>query len=333
MMSDPNQHSQPMSPTETPQVDPDVRGLIGDIDHFAIHDGPGIRTAVFLKGCPLHCIWCHSPETQSFSAELLYLPQKCTACGLCFSVCQPVALSPEQLASGGDQPAQPCRVAVDWQKCTHCAACTSVCYTGALKMSGTWMSVAQVVEQVAKDQPFFIASGGGVTLTGGEATAQPNFALHFLSACRSLGIHTALETNGCAPWGVYQQLLQVVDLFLYDLKHMNETVHRQLTGASQHLALSNLRRLAEQGAQITVRVPCIPGINDDPANIEATAAFVRQIGLHNIQLLPYNVSAGAKYHWLGREYSLGTQPAQTSEKMDELAAICRAYGLNAQVEG
>ncbi len=312
---------------------PTTRGLVGDIDHFAVHDGPGIRTAVYLKGCPLHCIWCHSPETQSFSPELLYLPQKCSACGLCLSACAQDALSAVEVRSTNAEEADICRVAVDWERCTHCAACTAVCYTGALKMAGTWMSAAELAAQVEKDQPFFTASGGGVTLTGGEATAQPDFSRQFLAGCRAFGIHTALETNGCAPWQVYQELLEVVDLFLYDIKQMDESSHRQLTGASNHLALSNLRRLAEQGAQVIVSVPCIPGLNDDPANIEATAAFVRQMGLQTIHLLPYNTSAGAKYHWLGREYSLQERPTQSSEKMDELAAICRSYGLIAQVEG
>jgi len=309
------------------------RGLVADIDHFAVHDGPGIRTAVYLKGCPLHCIWCHSPETQSCSPQLLYLPQKCSACGLCLGACQQGALTavgePAPLAGA----AQSCRVAVDWERCTHCAACATVCYTGALKMTGTWQSAAELVAQVERDLPFFAVSGGGVTLTGGEATAQPHFSHQFLAGCHALGIHTALETNGCAPWHVYQDLLPLVDLFLYDLKHMDETAHRQFTGVSNRQALSNLRRLAEQGAAVIVRVPCIPGMNDDAANIAATAAFVRQMGLKTIQLLPYNTAAGAKYHWSGREYRLHEQPCQSSEKMDELAAICRAHGLMVQVEG
>ncbi len=290
---------------ENPSLDLSARGLVGDIDHFAIHDGPGIRTAVYLKGCPLHCVWCHSPETQSFAPELLYLPQKCSACGLCLDACAQGALSPLEVPPVDGEAAQPCRVAVDWEKCTHCAACVAVCYTGALKMSGTWMTAAELVAQVEKDLPFFAASGGGVTLTGGEASSQPAFSRQFLAGCRALGIHTALETNGCASWQVYQELLEGVDLFLYDLKHMDDSSHRRLTGVSNHAALANLRRLAENGARVIVRVPCIPGLNDDPANIAATAAFTRQVGLDGIHLLPYNSSAGAKYQWLGRDYLLG----------------------------
>ena len=332
-MPDIKRHPQAVPEDKNLLSNPDPHGLVADIDHFAVHDGPGIRTAVYLKGCPLHCVWCHSPETQSFSAELLYLPQKCSACGLCLSPCAQGALSSVNEPSPQAGEGQICRIAVDWERCTHCAACTSVCYPGALKMSGTWMTAAELVAQVEKDLPFFNSSGGGVTLTGGEATAQPGFSIQFLSGCRALGIHTALETNGCAPWSLYQDLLEVVDLFLYDIKHMDESSHRRLTGASNHLVLSNLRSLAEQGAEIIVRVPCIPGLNDDPANIAATAAFVRQIGLHTIHLLPYNSSAGAKYTWLGREYSLEQQPSQSGQAMDELAAICRSYGLTARVEG
>jgi pyruvate formate lyase activating enzyme len=293
---------------------PAARGLVVDIDHFAIHDGPGIRTAVFLKGCPLHCIWCHSPETQSFSPELLYLRPKVQCVWFMLEYMPAGCYFPVENRSSSSPDLPGCQVAIDWKKCTHCGVCTSVCYSGALKISGTWMLAAELVAEVAKNQPFFSASGGGVTLSGGEATAQPAFASQFLAGCHSLGIHTALETNGCAPWQVYQDLLEVVDLFLYDIKHMDDSRHRQYTGASNHLALSNLRRMAERRAEVIVRIPCIPGFNDDPANIQATAAFVHQIGLQTIHLLPYNPSAGAKYLWLGRAYDLEALSPRAAKK-------------------
>lgn len=313
-----------------------VRGLVGDIDRFAVHDGPGIRTAVYLKGCQLRCAWCHSPETQAFAPELLYLAQKCSACGLCLDICPQHAIQPVEAqppAADGLPQALSCQVAIDWAKCTQCGECTRVCYPGALKMSGTWISAGELVAEIVKDRDFFAASGGGMTLTGGEATAQPAFARQLLQGCKELGIHTALETNGCAPWRVFQELLEWVDLFLYDIKHMDDARHRALTGSSNQLALSNLNALAQRGARVIVRVPCIPGMNDDAENIAATAAYVRQAGLQTIHLLPYNVSAGAKYQWMGREYHLRDQAAQSSERMESLAGICRSYGLQVQIGG
>ena len=321
-----------MNELQPHSLDLSAQGLVEDIDHFAVHDGPGIRTAVYLKGCPLHCTWCHSPETQSFSPELLYFPQKCTACGLCLKVCEPGALSPVETQVVDVQGVLGCQVAVNWARCTHCGACAAVCYPGALKMAGKWMSAAQVVAEVEKDLPFFAASGGGMTLTGGEATAQPVFAQQLLAGCRALGIHTALETNGCAPWKVYQSLLPLVDLFLYDIKHMDDASHRRLTGASNRQALSNVSRLLQEGCRVIIRVPCIPGLNDDPANIDATAAFACQVGLRDIHLLPYNTAAGAKYQWLGKHYTLPEMAVQSIHKMEELAAICRSRGLAVQVE-
>jgi pyruvate formate lyase activating enzyme len=304
----------------------DAVGLVFDIDKFAVHDGPGIRTAVFLKGCPLHCTWCHSPESQANRIQLLYSRSRCTACGDCLEVCPERAL---KLVAGAAE--------VDRSRCSQSGACAETCYPGAFRLSGEWRSVEQVFGEIEKDQPFFVRSGGGVTLTGGEVTQQSAFAHALLSRCHAARIHTAIETCGLAPWRVFERLCEVTDLFLYDVKHMDEAAHRRHTGASNGSILFNLQQLAagraKGGYDVIVRVPCIPGINDDDQNISATATFMLGVGLDTIHLLPYNESAGAKYEWLGRPYALAGTAAQSAARMQHLAELCASRGLAVQIGG
>ena len=308
------------------QADLSVQGLLLDIDKFASHDGPGIRTTVFLKGCPLACIWCHSPESRLHQPELLYQADRCNGCWLCVEACPQQALS---IGGKGDQ-----AVAVlDRSRCDACGQCVDVCYAGALKLAGTVVTVGDLVAQVRKDIPFFNRSGGGVTLSGGEPARQARFSYHFLKACQAAGIHTALETTGYATWEVISLLASVTDLFLYDIKFVDADAHRQYTGVPNRVILDNLRKLAAAGSAIHVRVPCIAGVNDSREQIGATARLVAEVGLSHIVLLPYNAAAGAKYEWLDCNFTLPDTVPQSDAYLHELADICRASGLHVQIGG
>lgn len=306
--------------------DPQCRGLVLDIDRFASHDGPGIRTAVFLKGCPLSCIWCHSPESQAPRREVLYQPQRCTGCWLCLEEC------PESALSRGETQGKEA-VVLDRARCTDCGRCAEVCYPGAIRVAGTVMSAGELVDKVAKDKPFFARSGGGVTLSGGEPAMQADFAYNLLLGCKEHDIHTALETTGLAPWEVVSALAEVTDLLLYDVKLLDSGLHRKYTRVPNRLILENLRRLARSGHSIQVRVPCIPGINDSLEHILSLALAVADMGIARIALLPYNAAAGAKYEWTGRRYALAHLETQPEAHLAALAKACEEAGLSAQIGG
>jgi pyruvate formate lyase activating enzyme len=294
-------------------------GILFDIRKYSIHDGPGIRTAVFFKGCPLACAWCHNPESQSFRPELLLRPGRCIDCGACLTSCQPDAIHPSPSGVG---------VVTDRARCTACGKCTLVCVAEARQLVGQQYSVDQVMAEIEADRVFYERSGGGVTFTGGEPLAQPRFLLELLSACHTRGISTVLDTSGFAPWQVLDEIRPLVDLFLYDLKLMDESRHIHWTGISNADILSNLRQLSDAGSRILVRIPLIPGINDDEENLGAMGEFLASLSTPPpVELLPYHNIAEAKYAGLGRGYALAAIQSPDTAHIHKCAAIIAGYGI------
>jgi pyruvate formate lyase activating enzyme len=271
-----------------------MKGRIFDIQRFSIHDGPGIRTTVFLKGCPLRCLWCHNPEGISPKPSLSYLPEKCIGCGECFKVC------PEDALGKGMPVAMGPKAALDRVRCTGCGACDPVCDAKALQMVGREIDTDEVLNVVLRDRDYYAASGGGLTLSGGEPLFQPEYAEALLRAAKSAKIHTAVETSGFADWGVFERLLPSVDLFLFDCKETNAQLHESFTGQSNVGIRQNLRRLHAAGVNILLRCPVIPEFNARNEHLDGIAALARELpNLKGVELLPYHRLGRAKLNRFG----------------------------------
>jgi pyruvate formate lyase activating enzyme len=298
-------------------------GMILDIKKFAIHDGPGIRTTIFFKGCPLDCWWCHNPEGREGGAEPVHRAGRCIRCGQCVEACGNGAIT---MTDEGP--------AVDESRCRLGLACVAACPSEARQVIGREMTVAEVMKEIRSDVVFFDESGGGATMSGGEPLMQPDFLGELLGACRAAQIHTVLDTTGHAPPEVIDAIADDVDLFLYDLKLMDDERHRKYCGAPNDLILENLRRLSGDGRAIIVRVPLVPGITDDEANLEAIGSFVASLpSAHAIDILPYQRLGIDKYDMMKRPCRLRDLQPPDDERIAAAVRILHEGGGDVRLRG
>lgn len=300
-----------------------LSGKVINLMKYSIHDGPGIRTTVFFKGCPLNCLWCHNPESQQPGQELMIWAERCIGCGRCLEVCAWGALV---IAAG--------KLDYRREQCQACGECCKVCPAGAREPAAKTMSVREVMAELEKDLVFYDESGGGATFSGGEALLQPVFLLELLKECRKKEIHTTLETCGFTNLEVLRSLSDFVDLFLYDLKLMDSRKHQEFTGVPNELILANLRWLAEHHPRVIVRVPVIPGVNDDPATFQAMGEFVASLKrIRELHLLPYHKAGADKYLRLGRVYQLPDIQPPEPERLEQIKGQLEAFGLAVKIGG
>ena len=315
-----------------------LTGTIFNIQRFSIHDGPGIRTTVFFKGCSLRCFWCHNPEGLHLKPEIQFFSARCIGCGECVRTCPEGA---QELLKDGTR-------IFHRDLCTVCGKCVETCFPGGLQMNGKAMSAAEVMAEVLQDRAFYETSGGGVTLSGGEPLLQPEFARQILARARDEGISTAIETTTNVRWELIEAIFPVTDLFMVDLKHLDDEKHRAVTGVTNRQILENAEKLVARHVPVIFRVPVVPTVNDTPEEIAAIASFVA--GLHqkypavsphpgpnghknpadqqpDLELLPFHRMAGDKYASLAMPYQASSLESPSKEKMNELADVARKSGL------
>lgn len=291
--------------------------LIANIQGYSIHDGPGIRTVVFLKGCPLRCRWCANPENLLDRVRVGFLANLCQHCARCAKVCPQGAILPD-----ADR-------RIDREKCDECAKCVEACFYGALVRYGKGMTAEEVFDQVRRDKIFYDSSGGGVTVSGGEPLTHADFVAELFALCRGEGIHTCVETCGCVPQAAFEKVLSLTDTFYFDLKLMDSEMHREYTGQGNDQILSNARFLAEKGADILFRQPLIPGVNSPEENVKATAAFIRSLGREDLalQLIPYHRMGTSKYAALDIPYTLEDMKPMAAEEVEAVRALYESFGV------
>lgn len=293
-------------------------GLLMDVKRFAVHDGPGVRTTLFLKGCPLRCLWCHNPEGISPRPETAYYAHKCINCGECARVCPSGA---QRMDAGGHR--------FDREMCVACGACEGACLGEAMKLFGRTVTVGEAEAIALEDRAFYDHSGGGVTVSGGEPLLQADFVRALFARLKEQGVHTAADTCGNMPWTAFESVLPFTDLFLFDVKHIDSDAHRALTGAGNERILDNLRRLSDAGARIEIRMPLVPGANDGMDTLERIGALLGSLNVETMRVLPYHALARSKYAALGKPDTMPDVPSPDDGAIARAVTALRAHGVNA----
>ena len=300
-----------------------LTGIVFDIKKFSLHDGPGIRTTIFLKGCPLQCQWCHNPEGISYQREIQFFSNRCICCGDCVEACPNQALS-----FNGNQ-----RIHDPYQ-CCACGACADVCPAEAASLVGTQLTVAEVMTEIKRDLIYYDQSGGGATFSGGEPLGQIEFLVGLLQACNDSGIHTTVDTCGHVPYDRIERVRPLVDLFLYDIKLMDPDGHLRYTGVPNHRILENIQTLSNTNSRVIVRIPIIPGVNDDRQNLEQTGRLLASLKtIPEVSILPYHGAAAEKYHRMKTPYHLTALIPPSDSHLIEIAERLERYGLLVTIGG
>ncbi len=303
----------------------ELKGQVFNIQRYSTSDGPGIRTTVFLQGCPLKCLWCANPESQPYFSEgqqlMMFFDNSCVQCGRCVEACPTGAT----IMNDDDE------IEIDRTKCTNCGACVKACLSDARIMSGDWMTPDEVMAVVEKDIPYYNKSGGGVTFSGGECLTQPDFLAAVMEKCYNRGLHICIDTTGYVSWDVLEKIAPKADLFLLDIKHLDDEKHIEYTGVSNKLILENAAKLKQMGKKIIIRVPLIPNHNNSESNMKALGRFMKLWGLDRVDLLPYHKLGLSKYRATGMAYPLEGTPELTKEEVNHCADILKEFGLNVQL--